>query len=182
MNNFDDNKIWDSFLKGNEQAFNLIFKKFYEELFYYGVKITGNRDLVQDEIQQLFIKLWERKQKLPEVHSVKAYLLKAFRRQIIDSLKKQQKRQVIPLNKSIENNHYEFSMENSLINKQVSEERRKALQQAIEQLNPHQREILYLKFYNNLSYQEIAEVLAISYQTVRNYMSKALKLLRKKNN
>jgi len=79
----------------------------------------------------------------------------------------------------IENQHYEFSIEEIMINDSLSEQKRQALKKAIGKLNANQREILYLKFYNNLSYQEISEILNISYQTVRNYMSQALKALKK---
>mgnify|MGYP001801424354 CR=1 FL=1 len=76
-----------------------MFRALYPELKAYGMKIAPREDLVKDAIQKLFVKLWERKNTLGQVKSVKSYMLKAYRRTLVDLLAAEQKRarQTIPL-------------------------------------------------------------------------------------
>jgi RNA polymerase sigma-70 factor (ECF subfamily) len=73
-----------------------------------------------------------------------------------------------------------FSYEKNLIGEESFIEQQNALFKELNTLSPRQKEIVYLKFYNELSYQEIAEVTSLNYQSVRNYMHQALMALRKK--
>lgn len=173
----EDTLLWKSFKKGNKQAFGHIFKKYYSDLFYYGVKLVPNEDLVKDELQELFTELWSKRKNLSDITHVKAYLIKSFRRKILKTLSKARKINTVEINETLEV-EFQLSIEELIINGEQRKIDIHKLQTSLEQLNKTQKEIIYLKFYNNLDYQEIAEITGLKYQSIRNSMHKALKVLR----
>ena len=78
-----------------------------------------------------------------------------------------------------DHNYFELSHETFLIGKQNDEERTKKILEAVNQLPARQKEIIYLRIYKGLSYEEISQVMQLNYQVVRNLLSQALKSFRK---
>jgi RNA polymerase sigma factor (sigma-70 family) len=175
-----DSELWNDFKGGCEQTFSFIFHKYYSFLYNYGTKLTSDKDLIKDSIQELFIILWESRSRLGNTVSIKFYLLKSFRRHVIRTLTANTK--YIDKNHLLENYHFQLvpSHEKDLIQDQATYEQQLHLQEALNKLSPRQKEVLYLKFYENLSYQEISEITLLNYQSVRNYIHQALQVLRKK--
>lgn len=177
-----DQELWADFKGGCEQTFSYIFHKHYSFLYNYGAKLTTDKDLIKDSIQELFIILWESRSRLGNTVSIKFYLLKSFRRHVIRTLAAN--------NKYIDKNHllesYDFekvsSCERELIESQSSLQQQEHLQQALSRLSPRQKEVVYLKFYENMSYHEITEITSLNYQSVRNYIHQAIQALRRKRN
>jgi RNA polymerase sigma factor (sigma-70 family) len=175
-----DQELWKDFKGGCEQTFSYIFHKHYSFLYNYGSKLTTDKDLIKDSIQELFIILWESRTRLGDTMSIKFYLLKSFRRHVIRTLTAN--------NKHIDKNHllenYEFekvaSYEKDLIENQTCIEQQEHLQHALNRLSPRQKEVVYLKFYENMSYYEITELTSLNYQSVRNYIHQAIQALRRK--
>lgn len=174
-----DTDVWDQFRKGCPQAFSDIFHRHYRYLYNYGSKLTPDKDLIKDSIQELFIILWQSRSRLSATQSIKFYLLKSFRRHLIKALQANSK---IKGNHLPENYQFQtvFSCENDLIAQQSLNEQQQQLSEALNNLSPRQKEIIYLRFYSNLSYQEIAEITSLNYQSVRNYVHQAILALRKK--
>ena len=167
--------LWQKIKNGDKTAFNQLFQWFYADLKAYGVKIAGQEADAKEAIQLLFAKIWEKRNTLNEVTSVKSYLLKAYRRTLIDFLQAEKKQQFL-----IENQPT-FTIAPSELTIFHQEKKAQATQLArlLNQLPPKQKEIIYLRFYNRLSYLEIAEIVDLNYQSVRNYGVKAIKFLRK---
>ncbi|NRB50800.1 MAG: sigma-70 family RNA polymerase sigma factor [Saprospiraceae bacterium] len=165
---------WSKIQHGNQDAFNDLFRALYPELKAYGMKIAPREDLVQDAIQKLFVKLWKRKDTLGQVKSVKSYILKGYRRTLIDLLAAEQRRARLT---SPGEQAFHLSPEDLKIYHQEQEQQARQLSTLLSQLPEKQREIIYLRFYNQLSFQEIADILDINYQTARNYGSKAIRYL-----
>lgn len=180
MNVRDETIVWLNFKNGDEQAFSFIFKTYYSLLFQYGIKLNSDSDLVKDTIQELFINLWETRARLGNAVSIKFYLLKSFRRKLVRVIQKQNK--VITANQLSDNYEFEvvFSMEDSLILEEADREQMQQLMTALNSLLPRQKEAIYLRLYNNFSYEEISELMGVNVQTVRNYVHQAIGLLRKK--
>jgi RNA polymerase sigma factor (sigma-70 family) len=179
-NNLPDRELWKEFKKGDEEAFSIVFHKYYSYLYNYGSKITSDKDLIKDSIQELFIILWESRERLGDTESVKFYLLKSFRRHLIRRFTndtKNRDKYNLPEEYQFE---FVFSYEKSLIIEQSFQEQQTHLLAALNSLSPRQKEVIYLRFYDNLSYQEISEITALNYQSVRNYIHQAIQTLRKK--
>jgi len=174
-----DEVLWNSFKKGNELALSMLYKKYVQRLYDYGMNTSRDHDLVLDCLQELFLRLWNKRETVSEITAVKPYLYKSFRRLLIHQLVEQRKLLTFLAGQATA---FEFalSIESTLIEDEVRAERMKNLRACIQSLTKGQREVIYLKFFNDLSYREIAEVTEIQVDSVYNLVSKAIEVLRKK--
>lgn len=166
---------WNAFKEGDRTAFDHLFRRHYPFLLQYGLKITGNTELVDDCIQDLFIELWQSKAN-PPVQSVKAYLLKALKYKIYRQFKNAQPLQ--SADSITGNGSFEISHDHFIITKEEERETSTKIITAINQLPNRQKEIVYLKIYQGLGYDEISEVMNINYQVARNLFYQSIKSLR----
>jgi RNA polymerase sigma factor (sigma-70 family) len=173
-----EEQLWQSFKEGDLSAYERIYNLYYQDLYGYGLKLCSRRDLVRDSIQALFVTIWERKEYLGEIRSVKAYLLASLRRKILKKLREgRNTNRLIPEEEEAVNS-VQISVEESIIQNELEEYQLQALQEALECLPERQKEILFLKYYNGMSYDEIEEILSINYQSIRNHIYRALQKLR----
>jgi RNA polymerase sigma factor (sigma-70 family) len=173
-----DPQLWQRFKSGDEHAFSRIFHENYGQLYRYGIRLTADPDLVKDCIQELFITLWNSRERLGIPASIRFYLLKSLRRSLIRQLSATSSSAKIPPREY--DFQMEFSPEASMIAGQLCQEQQEHLQKALNELSPRQKEVIYLRFYNGLSYDEIAELTSLNYQSIRNYVHQAIIALRKK--
>jgi RNA polymerase sigma factor (sigma-70 family) len=170
-----DIELWDSFVRGNQEALGTLFKKYYSLLYQYGIKLCPDRIILEDCIQDLFTDLWIKKTPPPTL-SVRAYLLQSLKYKLYKSFR--DRKTHVHLQDG-DYNYFELSHETFLIASQSNEEKTKQVLNAINQLPARQKEIIYLKIYKGLSYEEISAIMQINYQAVRNLLSQALKSFRK---
>jgi RNA polymerase sigma factor (sigma-70 family) len=167
-----EDDLWHDFKEGNVQAYEFIFKKHYNLLFNYGVKITRNADEIRDCIQQLFAGLWESRQRLGCISSIKGYLVASLRRMIVRRLA--DKYRFVNIEGLVCEFHVEVSAELKYIKNQAEAEQVKLLWEVIQQLPDRQKEALYLKYYNDQSFGEIAMIMGITTRGVYKLIYKAL--------
>lgn len=164
--------------EGDQEALAALFRRHYAILYDYGLKLSQQEELVKDGIQEVFAYIWEKRQGLAAVDSVRAYLLVSLRRHLLKALAKQQQlqesRQQFEL---LEGGEY-FSPEDLLVMQEKGEAESRALQKALKEIPLRVREALYLKTYDGLSYREIAIIMNVSPQVARNYVSEAFHRLR----
>lgn len=173
--NSKDLILWDAYKKGSREAFVSLFRKYYPILFSYGMKITNDSSMVDDAIQEFFLSAWRNKGKA-EIQSVKGYFFKSVKFQILHAIKKSGKTD--SLLSGDEEHFFEISHDLVWIQEAENQETSQRLLDTISSLSPRQKEIIYLRFYANLPYEEICEILQINYQTCRNLLSKAIQALR----
>jgi len=170
--------LWQNFRQGDQLAFSQIFQFHYSYLYHYGIRLGADKELAKDCIQELFIHLWENRHRLSHTTSIKYYLMKCYRRKVGKLLGKQR-----TANQALDD-HYDFeivfSPEAYFITEETSLARQTYLLEALDNLSKRQKEVIYLKFYSNLNYQEIADVMGLNYQSIRNYAHQAILTLRKK--
>ena len=122
----------------------------------------------------MFIELWKSSSRTTVV-SIRSYLLKSLKYKLLRANRK--KRDTLL---AVEGEFgFEWSHETFLIASQESEEKRQKVLKAVEQLSPRQKEIIYLKYYLNLNYDELGDVMGINYQVARNLLYQAMKMLKK---
>lgn len=185
----DDNRaqqVWESFRSGNQAAFDRLFHLYSDDLFYYGVTLTDDRELIKDSIQELFCSLWERKSRCPEVKKVKNFLLSALRRILLRKIQQGRRFTLSPhANDSsltarlIQETE---SHETDLIQREMNARILQRLRKAVHALPPRQREAIHLRYFQGLSYAEMAEVMAVQPGSVGQFIAQAIKALRKKLN
>ena len=160
-------------LRDHESFYALVYKTMFQSLFAYGMQICGDRDLVKDSIQELFSGLWKKRKTFAGIKSLKPYLFKSLKRKIRRELKKGKRMRVVS------SFAFEASHEVRLIKDQQQIEDQYRLNQALSSLTDRQREAIYLKFYSNLSFEEVAQVLKISTKGAYKLISRALSALKK---
>jgi RNA polymerase sigma factor (sigma-70 family) len=170
-----DNDLWNSAVRGDREAFGQLFRRYYSLLFQYGLKICSDEPTLEDCIQELFVELWQKKPD-QEIRSVKAYLLQALKFKLYRSFRD---RKPVGDIEAQGNEPFELSHETFMIDGQEKKEMTKRIADALNQLPPRQKEIIYLKIYKGLSYEEVSHVMEINYQVVRNLLCQALKTFRK---
>ena len=172
------NASWECMLDGDRNAFLKIYQENYAALFTYGFSLTCDKEITKDCIQDLFLELWKTKGTVKkEVENVRCYLFTWLRRKIsrhIQSKKKLNSLAGVPVNFE----KVESSYEELLIMFQSSEEKRNRINNAISKLTKKQIEVVRLKFFENLSYTQIAEKLSLTTRTIYNTIYEALHVLR----
>lgn len=166
---------WKNFKEGDFSSLGILFEKHYRELFYYGNKIVALPELVKDAIQDLFIDVWERRNKMTAVENIKAYLIISLRRELIRRTAKVRKENLLKPALSLQ---FSFSPEDFLISSEQNTEHTRLLSKSLESLTDRQREVILLRFYHNLEFQEISLVLEMNVQSVRNLLFRALDKIR----
>lgn len=176
----DDSTLWLNFKKGNDLAFSILYNKYVHKLFNYGMHTCRNKDLVLDCLQELFTVLWDRREKVSDVTCVNYYLFKSFRRLLMNRLTIG-KKFLISLGDR-DSHAFEFapSTEDSIIEEEWTTERNKKIRNSLNGLTKRQREAIFLKFFNQLSYHEVAAIMDLHVDSVYNLISKSIDILRKK--
>jgi len=177
IQNEHDIHLWEQLRNGNKAALAELFELYFSQLYNYGRKICLDEEQVKDCIQDLFLEIWNQKNKMPLL-SVKAYLTKALQYKLIRINKKSQLIEAFDGNG---NEFFDWSHETFIIKNEMDAEKVKKLLAAMQQLPKRQQEIIYLKYYLNLSYEQICDVMNIQYQVARNQVSSAIKSLKKQD-
>lgn len=170
--------LWESFKEGNDVAFYALYDQYADALYRYGVHFSGDKGFVKDCIHDLFLDLYKYRDKLSATDNVQFYLLRCLRRKIH---KEQVKKIPIVFDDRLASFHENqvLPFEDLLIASETEIENYRMLKDALKKLTDRQREGLSLKFEQNFSYPEIAEILGVTVESVRTSIYRALKLLRK---
>ncbi|WP_299709091.1 sigma-70 family RNA polymerase sigma factor [uncultured Tenacibaculum sp.] len=177
MSSESDEILWKSLKKGDLESFSVVFKKFYPSLHSYGLKISRDKSLTEDALQDFFVYIYEHKENLSDLQTIAPYLFASFRRFIIKIIQKKQKYTFI---RHLDTNVVDisFTPEEFITTQESLTFRNKNLAKLINKLPKRQREVIYLKFNCNFKANEIAETMGINYQSVINTLHKAIKNLR----
>jgi RNA polymerase sigma factor (sigma-70 family) len=167
---------WSNFKSGDFASLGILFEAYYQELFYYGIKIVAMPELVKDTIQDLFADVWERRKNMVSVGNIKAYLIISLRRELIHRLKKTRKESLTNVDTTMQ---FSFSAEDFLISAEENRNHSKLLAQSMEGLTDRQREVILLRFFHGLEFSEISQVLDMNIQSVRNLLFRSLDKIRK---
>ncbi|WP_432328255.1 RNA polymerase sigma factor [Mucilaginibacter sp. P25] len=160
-----DQQLWASFLQGDQQAYQNIYALYYQNLYSYGLRKTNEPELVRDCIQDLFVNLWTSRNKLNTTDNIKFYLLASLKNLLIRASTNNVRWQSISA-ESLNQFQLEFNLESDYIRKENMSLQSKMLMDALDQLTPRQKEVLYLRYFEELSFEEIADLLDISVRAV----------------
>ena len=177
--NASHNEIWSLLKSGNQQALLALYNRHYVGLMNYGIKLTGNRELTYDCITQILLRLWDTREKLPAVENTRSYLLTCLRHELMATLKKETTR--LSHNRQALLHTFgesEISYEECLIQVQTNKTIKEKLSGALDKLTERERELLKLRFFEDLDYDEIALQCGITKRTAYNILHAAIKTLK----
>ncbi|WP_160716912.1 RNA polymerase sigma factor [Chitinophaga solisilvae] len=174
--NSEDQVRWLAFQTGDKEALAYFFNTFVGSLYNYGLKFTRDEDMIDDTIQDLFIRLWTTRKNLSMPASVRNYLFRAFRNLLFRKMTVSQRKEKYKSEYVFFD--VELSAETNHINAEQQLIRDQRLESALQQLPGRQKEAIYLKFYENASYEEIAEIMGTSVKACYKNVFRALSYLR----
>ena len=167
-----DEQLLEQIKQSNESSFDQLFRRYYRMLVITAIKYVVDQFVAEEVVQDLFLNLWQKRKTLSILGKVKTYLLMAVKNRCLNYLKSKFARQEF-----VEATDYNLQVVRDEPTDQA-EQLRKVIEWAIAQLPEKCRHIFLLSRRAGLSYQEIADELAISKKTVEAQMGIALKRLR----
>lgn len=169
--------LWVSFINGDDNALNTIYKEFVDVLYAFGLRFTEDPDVVKDSMQDLFVDLFKYRKTLSAEVNVKAYLFTSLKRKICLVLKKAATREnhIFQLSFSLS-----YCTEDQLTDDGIKTEMLLKLDKQLTLLPSRQKEALYLRFNSELDYEEIAMIMDVSVGTARTLVYRGVKQLRER--
>ncbi|MGC3946142.1 MAG: sigma-70 family RNA polymerase sigma factor [Chryseolinea sp.] len=168
-------RLWGAFKNGDWDAYTSLYHAYFRLLNNYGYKFTRDVNLIEDVIHDLFVNLWANRENLGNPLSVKNYLYKSVRNMLFRKIRNQQR--FSDLSETDEYVPFEVSFDQQLILNEDQKRIQDTLTSVLSQLPPRQREIIYLRFYDGLSYEEIADIMGINVSSTYKLLYKALESL-----
>jgi RNA polymerase sigma-70 factor (ECF subfamily) len=172
-----ESALWEAFKEGDKDAFAKIYEQYVDALFTYGFYFAKDKALVEDAIHELFVELWRMRANLSDTTSIKYYLFRALQRKICHLMD-----QETIFSKFVDTAttaaDTDPSIEENWIAQEQSEEYKQILSKGLVLLPQRQLQAVHLRFFDNLDTGEIADIMGMNEQSVRNIINRALLKLR----
>ena len=169
--------VWRRFRLGDRFAFSEIYEEFAEVLFAYGIKITSDRELVKDCIQDLFFNIYRYNIKLQQPEYLEFYLFRSLKNDLIRKVKNKNQQSSLT-DENVVLFDLKFLAEQDNLESESDELRIEALQKILQTISPQKREMLFLKFSTGLNYAEIGEIVSMKADAVKKQVYRTLDDLR----
>lgn len=163
-NSYEEKEILSQIAAGDEAAFTRLFKHYHQLLGSYVLRFTRSRELTEEIVQDVFMKIWLNRAGLTEVVDFRAYLFTVSKNHVLNCLKKIAKDRLI--SNGLEENEILLDMN------ETSEESAyyELIDEAIDLLPPQQQKVYLMSRHERLKYAEIALKLNLSKETVKKYL------------
>jgi RNA polymerase sigma-70 factor (ECF subfamily) len=161
--------------KGDENAFQILFTQYRHKIFYFAWKLLQSESLAEDVLQEIFLKIWIHREKLPEVLHFKTYLTTITRNYIYNALRKRANEEKYLKGVAL---HSAIPRENPALDTISLHELQHTLQKAVDTLTPQQKKVFELRRLEGFKYEEIAALMNISKETVKTHIKDALRTIR----
>jgi RNA polymerase sigma-70 factor (ECF subfamily) len=158
----------------SEKTYKKLFETYYNPLCNFAYKLLGDKAKAEDVVQDVFVQMWEKRNRLNINKSIQAYLFQATKNKVIEWVRKEKLFLEYEQSERLKSNTEDLDQE---AEKYMRLEK---LYTYVRQLPPKCQEVFIMSKMNGLTYREIAEDLNISIKTVENQIGRALHLLRQK--
>lgn len=167
---------WSELLNGSQEALKHVYMEYHKGLFQYGMRILYDQEATRDCLQNLFVKIWSNRKNLQQKVNVKFYLMSALRNEIINYKTRENRYD----HNQIDLNAFtlDFSVESVYIRNEEINEQTEKLANAMNQLTSRQKEIIYLRYLEELDYNQIAEMMDITVKGAYKLSARALEALK----
>jgi len=159
-----DITLINSILNGNKSAFHYITDEWYDVMLYHIKAIVKNKETAEDLTNELFIKVYDNLHLFKPEHKFSTWLYKIATNSAIDYLRKQK---LQPDIQHQTEDHHQIADNNTPESESIKKQNYATLEDAINKLKPQYRNIIKLRYYKELSYEEIANRLHIPIGTVK---------------
>ena len=167
---------WLQALEGDTYAFQSIHRELFRGLYDYALKLLQDGELANDAVQELFVKIWVKRTVIGPLKKVKPYFFTALRRQVLNQLRNLQLRELRI--GALPRPDIDFSPEEIVVRNEEYLSLQAKIAALLNELPKRQKEVIYLHYFEEMDYTQIAEIMGIHYQSVLNLTQKALQKLR----
>lgn len=183
LNEMTDEELALSYVRGNNQAFDLLLSRNQSKLFSYILFVVHKQDLANDIFQETFVKVITKLQEGRYIDSGKfsAWIMRIAHNVIMDWYRDNRAKNIVEtsddndLSNVTGNDIIDFNIEDRYVNEQVLRDVKKMMNL----LPPTQREIVFMRFYQEMSFKEIAETTGVSINTALGRMRYAILNMRR---
>lgn len=176
----NDAACWRELKEGNPDALGYLYDTYIDRLFSTAIKMTDNRELAKDALQEVFIEIWHYRNSIGDVNYSYSYLAKVLKSIILKKVKAK-----IVISALADSDHRadeEKNVEEALVLSDITREQTAMLNNALSNLTSRQKQVVKLRFFEGLTYEQIAAKLSMNYQSVNNLAFRAMLNLRKQMN
>lgn len=166
--------IWQNLKEGDAAALGSIAESHFTSLLRYGITLGFDRETVKDAIQNTFVYIWEHRETIGEIQNGRAYLLFALRNRLMNEQKKT-KKEITFWQRFLSEKKVQNSIDMDWIEMETELQNCQNIRHCIAQMPPREREVIQLRFYENLNNDAIAEIMGITKQGVANLLVRTLK-------
>jgi len=178
-NKLSHHLLWERLRAADKDAFFDLYKELYYPLVNFGIRVCADADISSEATDLVFTTIWEKHQTLSRVDNVEAYLRTFLKRKLLRILERKKKLSIALNNAGADGDWMEMSYEEFIVKVQSDELVKHQLKNALEKLTFRQKQLIHLKFFDGLSYEQIAEQTNQTIKTAYNTIYDALKVLRK---
>jgi RNA polymerase sigma-70 factor, ECF subfamily len=176
--NFDFDFFWRQIKNGNEHALEKVYKASFRSVVYYATEITGQPQLAEEVVQDVFLKIWQSRSELVIKGSFKAYLFQSVHNHALNAIRQQKTRKesvnLITTEKTWQFISDNFKIDDNLIEKIFSDETEAIIEQSIKELPDQCSKVFLMSRFESLKNEEIAAQLGLSENTVKTHIYRAL--------
>ncbi len=174
-----DHNLWRKVKKGDKNAFETLYKNYFSFLCLYAFGMVHEEGLVKEIVNDVFLKIWQKREEIEIKHSIKPYLYRCVHNSCMNCLELKKRQQQDSMTGITDKIKELTGHDEEYILEQLSfPEVEKDVNKSIGQLPPQCRKVFLLSRFEMLTYNEISERLNISVNTVKTHMSRALESLR----
>lgn len=177
VNNEECKLKWNQFLEGDSDAYGWIYTAHIRALYAYGRHFTPDAELVKDCIQEVFTAIYKKRRTLLTPDNVKLYLFISLKNRLLNALCKKQL-QTPDADPETLTFLVDTTAEDELIRHETRLIQQSEIRRILSILTPRQREIIYYRFVEELSYEEICRLMDLNYQSAHNLIQRSLKKIR----
>jgi len=170
----DDRRLWENIKKGNKESLKILHDRYFHQMILYTLKSVHETGEVEELVSDCFIKLWENKKKIEIKESVKSYLFFVLRNSIVDNYRAKR-----IITESLEQEQVTDIADEFYFDEQS---RYADLYHTINKLPVQRKKILEMAVFDEMTYQEIADSLEISKNTVKTQIGRAYRFLKENLN
>jgi RNA polymerase sigma-70 factor (ECF subfamily) len=165
-----------SLLKNDDEAaFTELFRRYDKRIYFFALKMIKNETLAEEIVQEIFIKLWNKRDALTPIDNAQAYILTIAANHTLNQIKKHLSEQrMLDRLAALMKEKFTNNVEELLL----LHDSETLVMQAVDKLPPQQKRVYLLSRQEGLNYEEIADKLNISRNTVRNHLVEALRSIR----
>lgn len=167
----------EKFQNGDSNAFSRLYEMYVQPLYFFGCNLTSDHELLKDCIQDVFIKIFQKKDDLHTVKNFKTYLYISLKNKIYDEMRRVSvMSESEPLDLSL--NFLEETVEENYVKNEMKEKETSLLTRLLSYLSNRQRKAIELYYIEGKDYDEICEILNMNYQSVRNLVYRGMQKMR----